>query len=83
MKNPKRVETFAERQKIRGETAQIGRHYVCGCGNNTWILLTNGDCVCSACLRAQVRIMVNEIAPVSPAPTTVNDTPQNREGEHE
>lgn len=66
MKNPKRVETFAERQKIKGETAEIGEHYVCGCGNFLWILLKNGDCVCGQCLRAQARIIVNELAPVGP-----------------
>lgn len=65
VKNPKRVDTFAERQKIKGQTAKIGEHYICGCGNFYWLLLKNGDCVCNSCLRAQARIIVNELAPVT------------------
>lgn len=38
--------------------------YVCGCGSCLWILVKNGDCVCSACNRAQARIKVSELAPV-------------------
>ena len=68
VKNPKRVDTFAERQKIKGQRAKIGDHYFCGCGNDRWLLLTNGDCVCDACMRAQSRIIVNELAPVPSAP---------------
>lgn len=64
MSNPKRVDNFAERQKIKDETAEIGQHYICGCGGVHWFLLKNGDCVCSLCLRAQARIIVNELAPV-------------------
>jgi hypothetical protein len=65
MSNPKRVDKFEDRQKIKGEKATIGQHYVCGCGSAHWILLTNGDCVCPLCLRAQSRIMVTELAPVA------------------
>lgn len=64
MKQPKRIESFAERQKVKGQEAKIGNHYVCGCGGELWILATNGDCICSTCLRAQARIIVNELAPV-------------------
>lgn len=61
----KRIDNFADRQKIKGERATIGRRYICGCGNDRWLLLTNGDCVCDSCMCAQARIMVNELAPVT------------------
>lgn len=64
MSNPRRVETFEERQKIKGERCEIGPHYVCGCGGALWILAQNGDCICAECLRAQARIIVKELAPV-------------------
>lgn len=64
MTNPKRIDSFADRQKITGERATIGQLYVCGCGNDRWLLLTNGDCVCDSCRRAQARIIVNELAAV-------------------
>lgn len=73
MKNPKRVDTFAERQKIYNERATMGEHYVCGCGFDAWFLLKNGDCVCVQCLRAQSRIIVNELAPVASAPKIKGD----------
>lgn len=66
MANPPRVDKFEDRQKIKGEINTIGERYICGCGNDRWLLLTNGDCVCDRCLRAQVRIMVNAIAPIGP-----------------
>ena len=62
--NPKRVDSFSDRQKIRGQQGTIWRRYVCGCGNDRWLLVTNGDCVCDSCLRAQARIIVTELAPV-------------------
>lgn len=62
--NPPRVDGFEERKKIKGQRAPIGQRYTCGCGNDRWLLLTNGDCVCDSCMRAQVRIMVNAIAPI-------------------
>jgi hypothetical protein len=65
MSNPRRVETLEERQKIKGQRAEIGDHYVCGCGGALWILATNGDCICAECLRSQVRIIVNELVPVT------------------
>jgi hypothetical protein len=65
MGNPKRVGTFEERQEIKGQKSKIGDHYVCGCGCEYWILATNGDCICASCLRAQSRIIVNELAPVT------------------
>lgn len=67
MANPKRVDKFEDRQKIKGEKAKMGRRYICGCGNDRWILLVNGDCVCDNCMCAQARIMVNELAPVASA----------------
>lgn len=70
MSNPKRVDTFAERQKIKGQRAKIGSYYICGCGSEVWILATNGDCICARCLRAQARIIVNELAPVASAKKT-------------
>jgi hypothetical protein len=69
MSDPKRVDTFAERQKIKGQRSKIGRHYICGCGGELWILAINGDCICSTCLCAQARIIVNELAPVTSTPS--------------
>jgi hypothetical protein len=40
--NPKRVDSFAERKKIKGKRAKIGKHYICGCGGDRWLLLDNG-----------------------------------------
>lgn len=60
----KRIDTFAERKKIKGQSGAIGPLYTCGCGCDTWLLCKNGDCVCSQCLNAQARIIVNELAPV-------------------
>lgn len=37
MANPKRVDSFAERQKIKGVKAKIGRRYICGCGGDRWL----------------------------------------------
>jgi sulfur transfer protein SufE len=65
MRNPKRVESFEEREKIKDQRFEIGDHYVCGCGSHLWILATNGDCICAKCLRSQARIIVNELAPVT------------------
>ena len=59
----KRITSFEERKKIRGEKV-TSPHYVCGCGNFLWILTQSGDCVCGQCMRAQVRITVTELAPV-------------------
>lgn len=65
MANPKRVDSFAERKKIKGQRAKIGKHYICGCGGDRWLLLDNGDCVCDSCMCAQARIIVSELAPVA------------------
>ena len=70
MSNPKRVDNFADRQKIKGVKSKMGRRYICGCGGDRWILLTNGDCVCDTCMRAQARIIVNELAPVTSRTST-------------
>lgn len=65
MANPRRIDTFEERKRIKGQRFKIGQHYVCGCGGDLWILCKNGDCVCACCRRAQARIIVNELAPVT------------------
>jgi hypothetical protein len=63
----KRINTFEERMKVKGEeqTATEAQMYRCGCGSHLWFLLNNGDCVCAQCQRAQARIIVSELAPVS------------------
>lgn len=65
---PSRESLFEQRRKIKGQRKTIGSHYICGCGNDTWILCKDGDCVCAGCLRAQARIIVNELAPVLEKP---------------
>ena len=62
--NNRRVDSFDERIKIKGQSAEIGQVYICGCGGYLWILARNGDCICNDCRRAQARIIVNELAPV-------------------
>lgn len=62
--NPPRVETYEERMAMPKQRAQIGSHFVCGCGDELWILLKNGDCVCANCMHSQARIIVNELKPV-------------------
>ena len=65
-KKARRIEGFAERLAIKNETYDLIKtgYYVCGCGGELWILTKAGDCVCAACMCAQARIMVNELAPV-------------------
>jgi hypothetical protein len=63
----KRIDTFEERQRIRGQKQKATPeqlYYTCGCGSQLWFLLRNGDCVCANCKQAQARIIVNELAPV-------------------
>jgi len=62
----KRINTFEERQRIRGQEQSVtpAQLYTCGCGSQLWFLLRNGDCVCAGCKQAQARIIVNELAPV-------------------
>lgn len=66
-KAAKRIEGFAERLAIKNQTVDLIKtgYYVCGCGGELWILTKSGDCVCASCMRAQARIMVNELAPVT------------------